>query len=175
MAEHHSELPCDGEGVCMVCKAKPSADETLNCNTCATPWHVACLSTRPESMAHALKWDCPDCSSLSLSPAAAAAAADQPTSDLLAAIRAIESDASLSDRDKAKRRQQLMCKQPHQPDHAAAAATSKNDLLDLIGGTLNCSICMQLPERPVTVRVINKKRFPFPFPVESWKYDKTTA
>lgn len=27
-----------------------------------------------------------------------------------------------------------------------------NDVLDLLDGSLNCSFCMQLPERPVTVR-----------------------
>ncbi|PON37625.1 Cdk-activating kinase assembly factor [Parasponia andersonii] len=147
-----SDLPCDGDGICMVCKAKPSNEESLTCNTCATPWHVTCLSSRPETMADALKWVCPDCSSLSKPNPVA----HHHSSDLVAAIRAIESDTSLTEREKAKRRQRLMCKRDEagpssEPDADAQGGPSNpNDLLDLLGGNLNCSICMQLPERPIT-------------------------
>ncbi|XP_024023698.1 E3 ubiquitin-protein ligase ORTHRUS 2 [Morus notabilis] len=158
----NSDLPCDGDGVCMVCKVKPSsmANETLTCNTCATPWHVPCLSRPPESMGDAVKWTCPDCSSLYSLPSSAAVTADQSTSDLIAAIRAIESDSSLTERQKAERRQELMCKcdrdgdgdakPPSSDGSGGSDANAGNELLDLLGGNLNCSICMQLPERPVT-------------------------
>ncbi|KAI6686763.1 hypothetical protein NL676_032676 [Syzygium grande] len=151
---HVSDLPCDGDGICMVCKGKPSADEALTCRTCATPWHVACLSSRPPTMADAVQWECPDCSLLLVAgpeppkPAAIAAGAGA-SGDLLAAIRAIETDDSLSELEKAKRRQELL-------SGGAGAAEGEdrkekgNGVLDILDGSLNCSFCMQLPERPVT-------------------------
>lgn len=40
------QLSCDNEGVCMACKTQTAEEEKLRCITCATPWHVMCLSTR---------------------------------------------------------------------------------------------------------------------------------
>lgn len=152
---HVNQLPCDGDGICMVCKLKPPTEETLTCKTCATPWHVACLSSgRPDTMADALTWECPDCSPNAVAvDAVPVAALSGGSADLLLAIRAIESDASLSEQEKAKRRQELLgglCG----PSDAAGEANlkkSNNDVLDIIDGRLNCSFCMQLPDRPVTV------------------------
>uniref|UniRef100_A0A803PIV9 RING-type E3 ubiquitin transferase n=1 Tax=Cannabis sativa TaxID=3483 RepID=A0A803PIV9_CANSA len=142
-----ADLPCDGDGLCMVCKIKPSPDETLHCHTCATPWHVACLSSRPETMGEALKWECPDCSPLSNPDPVPKPIAS--SSDLVASIRIIQADTSLTEREKAQKRQQLMCKR-EQDGPADGGPPKTNDLLELLGGNLNCSICMQLPERPVT-------------------------
>lgn len=146
---HDSDLPCDGDGVCMVCKTKPSENESLVCKTCATPWHVNCLSAPPDSMADAVNWECPDCS---LPPDAAVkqnASASLSSGDLISAIRAIESDSSLTDQDKAKRRQELLS--GGAKDIILEGINPDNDVLNILDGTLNCSMCMQLPERPVTV------------------------
>ncbi|XP_010249247.1 PREDICTED: E3 ubiquitin-protein ligase ORTHRUS 2-like [Nelumbo nucifera] len=157
-----SQLPCDGDGVCMLCKEKPPEEETLTCKTCATPWHVSCLSVRPESMASVLQWECPDCSpSVDGLPAASAGksvASSVPANsgDLIAAIRAIQADASLSEHQKAKKRQELLSRGTRSPDNEEAESEGKDkmvegkDVLDLLGGNINCSFCMQLPERPVT-------------------------
>ncbi|KAM3202781.1 E3 ubiquitin-protein ligase ORTHRUS 2 [Capsicum annuum] len=145
---HDSDLPCDGDGVCMVCKTKPSENESLVCKTCATPWHVNCLSAPPDSMADAVNWECPDCS---LPPDAAVkqnASASLSSGDLISAIRAIESDSSLTDQDKAKRRQELLS--GGAKDIILEGINPDNDVLNILDGTLNCSMCMQLPERPVT-------------------------
>ncbi len=173
-----SELPCDGDGVCMVCKAKPSEEEKLTCKTCVTPWHLGCLKTRPETLASALQWECPDCTSISGGDSAPVAAppAGVASDDLIAKIRAIEADVALTDREKAKKRQELMSGRACDDDEKKKKKTKKNkrkrgeeeeededddedvkeggdnDVLDLLDGSLNCSFCMQLPERPVTVR-----------------------
>ncbi|KAJ8769997.1 hypothetical protein K2173_009080 [Erythroxylum novogranatense] len=144
------ELPCDGDGNCMICKNKPPTEEILTCKTCATPWHASCLSSPPPTMAALLNWDCPDCSNPNPNPIPVAPTQASSTSDLIAAIRAIENDSSLSDLDKAKRRQELLSKgAPSSSDSAKVNATN-NHILDVLSGRLNCSFCMQLPERPVT-------------------------
>ncbi|PPR86207.1 hypothetical protein GOBAR_AA34486 [Gossypium barbadense] len=94
MAHDSVQLPCDGDGACMRCKVTPLAEETLTCSTCATPWHVACLASPPETLASTLQWQCPDCSGDPLP--SAAGALDGTSSELFAAIRAIESDESLN-------------------------------------------------------------------------------
>lgn len=75
-------------------------------------------------------------------------------------IRAIESNGSLTEREKAKRRQALMYKgaRPSDVDKDDDANPKKkemingdNDVLGILDNSLNCSFCMQLPERPVTV------------------------
>ncbi|XP_076896239.1 E3 ubiquitin-protein ligase ORTHRUS 2-like [Bidens hawaiensis] len=152
-----SDLPCDGDNRCMICKLTPPAEETITCKTCVTPWHVNCLSSRPKTLADAAQWDCPDCTSLvsSHAPPSAVATGSEPSDTLVAAIRAIESDASLSDQEKAKRRQQLLSgKGSDDGDDndkpVEVAGGSGNDVLKLLSGSFNCSFCMQLPERPVT-------------------------
>ncbi|KAL3500952.1 hypothetical protein ACH5RR_035401 [Cinchona calisaya] len=152
---HVSDLPCDGDGLCMLCNTKPPSDDTLTCKTCVTPWHLSCLSRPPLSMSDAALWDCPDCSD-SISnpspippPTAAAAASLSQSSQLIAAIRAIETDSSLSDQDKARRRQQLLSGDMS-PAVNNLTTERRSEVLDLLDQKLYCSICMQLPERPVT-------------------------
>ncbi|MCD7458823.1 E3 ubiquitin-protein ligase ORTHRUS 2 [Datura stramonium] len=146
---HDSNLPCDGDGVCMVCKTKPSENESLICKTCATPWHVNCLSAPPDSMSDAVNWECPDCSlPADVAVNQNAAASSSSSGDLIAAIRAIESDSSLTEQEKAKRRQELLS--GGAKDSTADRVNPDNDVLNILDGSLNCSMCMQLPERPVT-------------------------
>ena len=150
MAQQVYDLPCDGEGTCMACKNKPTAEESLTCKTCATPWHVACLSVRPNSLADTLQWDCPDCSMLSANPVPVSGTGESSSSGgLITAICAIESDSSLTEREKAKRRQQLLCKDAG-PSDDKEVTNGDNNLLSILDG-LNCSFCMQLLERPVSV------------------------
>ncbi|KAL6177710.1 hypothetical protein ACLB2K_049234 [Fragaria x ananassa] len=143
---HVIHLPCDGDGVCMLCKTTPSDEDRLTCKTCATPWHVSCLSSRPESLASTLHWECPDCSSLTGNTPAVKSAV---SGDLIAAIRAIEADAALTEQQKACKRQELMSgKAQQEEDEGGAGRKGVND--GVLDGIFNCSFCMQLPERPVT-------------------------
>ncbi|CAL5406409.1 unnamed protein product [Camellia sinensis] len=100
---HSSNLPYDRDGICMIYKKKSAGDETITCKTCVTPWHVTCLSTPPQTLADTVQWECPDCSvivdpNLIDKPAAGS----ESSGDLIAAIRAIESDQSLTMQEKAK-------------------------------------------------------------------------
>ncbi|GAU48818.1 hypothetical protein TSUD_99900 [Trifolium subterraneum] len=134
-------LPCDSEGICMVCKHKPLETETLVCRTCVTPWHVPCLPLVPTTI---LDWECSDCSQTidNSNNGVGDVPAPPIAGDLVSAIRAIENDTSLTDQEKAKKRQELVgggC--------SKSTGETNNSLLD---GRVNCSFCMQLPERPVT-------------------------
>ncbi|EOX99609.1 SRA-YDG - like 2 [Theobroma cacao] len=153
-----SQLPCDGDGICMICKNKPSPEDTLTCKTCATPWHVTCLpsSARPQTIAEALRWDCPDCS-LTDHPHPPIAEKTGSSDELVAAVRAIQSDDSLTELEKARRRQELVSgggARSSSDDGEKAknkeGINDDNDVLAILDENINCSICMQLPERPVT-------------------------
>ncbi|KAJ1388572.1 Zinc finger, RING-type [Sesbania bispinosa] len=60
-----AQLPCDDKGVCMVCKSLPTKEGKLVCFTCETPWHVACLSSLPPTLASTIKWSVETDASLS--------------------------------------------------------------------------------------------------------------
>ena len=110
-----------------------------------------CPTVRPKSLADTLQRDCPDCSLLSANPVPFSDAGESSSSGgLIAAICAIESDSSLTDREKAKRRQQLLCKDAGPSDHKEVT-NGDNNLFSILDGLLNCSFCMQLLERPVSV------------------------
>uniref|UniRef100_A0A0D3G277 RING-type E3 ubiquitin transferase n=1 Tax=Oryza barthii TaxID=65489 RepID=A0A0D3G277_9ORYZ len=144
------DLPCDGDGVCMVCRvASPPEVDLLRCSTCATPWHSPCLS-KPPALADAAQWSCPDCSgdSTDAPPPAPAPLAPGSAGQLVAAIRAIECDATLSDQEKARRRQELLGGAA--PAGADADDDEGDDVLEVIGKNFSCAFCMKLPERPVT-------------------------
>ncbi|XP_042500274.1 E3 ubiquitin-protein ligase ORTHRUS 2-like [Macadamia integrifolia] len=161
MAEtQRRQLPCDAGGTCMLCEKVPADDDKLICNTCATPWHLSCLWFRPETLGFVLQWDCPDCV-----PAAgdvpappvvgvsSVSGASGTSGELIAAIRAIEADVSLSEQEKARKRQQLLSKSSPDLDDGKSKKNESNgekDVLGILDESLNCSICMQLLERPVT-------------------------
>ncbi|KAK1318336.1 E3 ubiquitin-protein ligase ORTHRUS 2 [Acorus calamus] len=154
---HVSDLPCDGDGMCMLCKEKPPEEERLLCRTCVTPWHVACLTVKPETLASVADWECPDCSAPPptadagiLAAAAAAAgvtgASAGSSGELIAAIRVIEADATLSEAEKARRRQRLLG-----GDGGAEGEVQTRGC----GGesdcaSFRCSICIEILDRPVT-------------------------
>ncbi|KDP37905.1 hypothetical protein JCGZ_05344 [Jatropha curcas] len=143
---HDIQLPCDGDDVCMKCKAKPPAEETLTCSTCITPWHVACLSSPPETLASTLQWECPDCSGEAIVTTAVVGSGNE----LVAAIKEIEADAKLTEKEKARKRQELMSGKMEEEDLKKKGKERVNEMLIVLGDNINCSFCMQLPERPVT-------------------------
>ncbi|KAK1566547.1 hypothetical protein Q3G72_001264 [Acer saccharum] len=156
---HVSQLPCNGDGMCMQCRETPRDEEKLHCKTCATPWHVTCLVSPPDSLASTLQWDCPDCTGNDLSSSAIPAGNDASTGGIVAEILAIEADSSLTASEKARRRQELMSGNAGSDDGDATESKkgkekvvdeSENDVLEIFGESLNCSFCMQLPDRPVT-------------------------
>ncbi|WVZ62651.1 hypothetical protein U9M48_012371, partial [Paspalum notatum var. saurae] len=142
------DLPIDADGVCMVCRATaPPEVEVLRCSTCATPWHTPCLSKPPPALSDAASWSCPDCSG---DAAPVAPAAPVAGGELVAAIRAIEADATLSDQEKARRRQKLLAGSAGEDENENVNDAAGNDVLDIIGKTFSCVFCMKLPDRPIT-------------------------
>ncbi|XP_013712639.1 E3 ubiquitin-protein ligase ORTHRUS 2-like isoform X2 [Brassica napus] len=142
------QLPCDADDVCMRCKSKIPSEECLTCSTCVTPWHVSCLRSRPATLASTQSWECPDCSG-DVDPAPAPASGLDPSnSSLVAAIREIEADASLNEAQKAKKRQQLVSGKAVEEEKKEEQQS--DDFLVSLRKNVSCSICLQLPERPVT-------------------------
>lgn len=147
-----SQLPCNGDGVCMICKQTPSEAENLTCKTCVTPWHASCLATPPPTLASTISWECPDCSALPGDGKVAPVVRSESDGGLVAAIRAIEADSSLTEQQKANKRQELLSgKVISEENEKEKNGKEKNDLLKTLNSSINCSFCMQLPERPVTV------------------------
>lgn len=144
------QLPCDGDGVCMKCKATPSEEEQLICKTCVTPWHAPCLASPPESLASTVQWECPDCSTMAGGDGenTVTAAGGGPSDGLVAAIREIEADASLTEQEKAKRRQELVSGRTVMEE---GSGNADEGVLGILDDSLKCAFCMQVPERPVTV------------------------
>lgn len=153
-----SDLPCDGDGVCMVCKKKAPELEAVTCRTCATPWHVPCLSTPPKTLSSIAEWQCPDCFfPPGGAPATLPGGAGGSSGDLIVSIRAIQADESLTEQEKARRRQELMSGvaaregNRGEDEEDAKKSGGENDVLGLLDDKFSCSFCMQLPDRPVTV------------------------
>ncbi|KAK1373260.1 hypothetical protein POM88_029453 [Heracleum sosnowskyi] len=121
-------LPCDSNGECMVCKKATWEEETLTCNTCATPWHLPCLGT--SMPAHTSYWECPDCFSL-------------PNQS----ISHIAPTVDLSKHFKGKTKEHLITLPNFKEDDVA----NNNQVLELFEESLKCSFCMQLPQSPVTI------------------------
>ena len=161
--ETMADLPCDADGKCMLCKIVPPDSDVILCNSCVSPWHMRCLNPPMESVPHG-DWECPDClpTLASSVPSVVGTPVVPPVEDnLVSMIRAIQADSSLTEDEKAKRRQELMTEGLH--DNAEATATTangdakgangkkRNATLEMLDQNLDCSICMQLAERPVTV------------------------
>ncbi|KAL6559709.1 hypothetical protein OROGR_004826 [Orobanche gracilis] len=158
MVKVSPQLPLDSEGACMLCKTQPPKEATLTCTTCATPWHVDCLSVLPETMKSTLKFECPDCSGDGLN--GVPAPMDLEKKDLFTRIKEIEADDTLLEKEKARRRQELLGgKMEGSGDGKGNGEMGEEkdetsvDVLGVLGESFKCSYCMELPERPVTVLI----------------------
>lgn len=127
-------LPCDSNGDCMVCGEMTLEEDTLTCNTCATPWHIPCLGTALP--ADASYWDCPDCSSLPNQPISARCQST-PTVDA-------------SEYENGNRQKHLFNLHNFEEDDVLP----KNQVIELFEESLKCSFCMQLPQSPTTVMLL---------------------
>ncbi|ESQ46164.1 hypothetical protein EUTSA_v10000657mg [Eutrema salsugineum] len=146
------QVPCDADGSCMRCKSLIPPEECLNCSMCATPWHVACLRSPPETLALTQSWECPDCCGVMDLVPVSGLKPDGEGSSLVAAIRAIQADESLTEAQKAKKRQQLLSGKADEEDDDDddEKIADGDDVLAAIRINMNCTICKDLLERPVT-------------------------
>ncbi|CAI7836097.1 unnamed protein product [Closterium sp. NIES-53] len=186
---------CGTDGVCMQCNTLPPDDRVLVCDACRGEWHMPCL-VPPLTAAPAGTWHCPDCheveaamnrapggdgggdgraasdtadggaEALREADAAAATAGSGGEGELRARIRAIQSDASLSDAEKARQRQALVSRQATttasesgggtRADGAGATARGANAAeaaeaaAACFSEAMKCPICHDLVDRPVT-------------------------
>jgi len=109
-------------------------------------------------MTSALQWKCPDCSDTPVAGKWPVPTVSGAAGELIAAIKAIEDDESLSEREKAKRRQKLLSgksgsgdNDDEKDDEEEEKLKDDNEILAILGENMKCSFCMQLPDRPVTV------------------------
>lgn len=154
-----ADLPCDGDGVCMVCKTVPPDSDVLLCNGCVSPWHMQCLNP-PLTAPPAGDWFCPDCSFSTADnqsePVVVNKSSGAPGDDLISQIRAIQADPKLSEDEKARKRQELMASGSSKQQESSGEVkgsnreAKRNKVLEMFDESLNCTFCMQLPERPVT-------------------------
>jgi E3 ubiquitin-protein ligase UHRF1 len=86
------------------------------------------------------------------STSAVAAGRSEEAGELIASIRKIEDDKSLTEQEKAKKRQKLLSGATAGPSPSDGdEKKEKNDVLDILDKELTCSFCMQMLDRPVTV------------------------
>lgn len=69
-------------------------------------------------------------------------------SDLVAAVQAIEADASLTEKQKARKRQELLSGKGKDEEDGDEES---NEVVDIINVNFKCCVCIQLLQRPVTV------------------------
>jgi len=110
------------KGVCMTCKETVREFETLLCKTCKISWHMPCLLLPPGTI---YDWECLDCS--------------EPID-----INIVATSPSLNDEEKAEICEELVVS-------STENNIGSNGVLDIFDHSINCSYCMELPERPVTV------------------------
>eukprot|EP00271_Cylindrocystis_brebissonii_P004415 TRINITY_DN16066_c0_g2_i1.p1 TRINITY_DN16066_c0_g2~~TRINITY_DN16066_c0_g2_i1.p1 ORF type:complete len:578 (+),score=66.66 TRINITY_DN16066_c0_g2_i1:38-1771(+) len=192
--EAGTQLPLNTEGECMRCYVRPEASECIICRSCGSPWHLACLTLdKPQSgSTEAEGWACPDCSPTDEPSAAKTFSAQNGTSSagasreafangalppngfslagtigrggLAARAREIQDDLTLTDEQKARRRQDLFTHTGEENEgeegkavtispfssRAAAKGEAENDGASMLDGKMNCTFCLQLVDRPVT-------------------------
>ena len=100
---------------------------------------MVCLASPPETLASALQWHCPDCSGNPLP--SAAAAVDGSSSELFAAIKATKADESLTEKEKARKRQELVngkVEEDGDKEKKGKEKEKESTVLDVLDGSLKC-------------------------------------
>ncbi|KAG6547454.1 hypothetical protein Mapa_010902 [Marchantia paleacea] len=155
------QMPCETlDGPCMVCKIVPPNHQVLICDGCGSGWHMQCLIP-PLDSAPDGEWKCVDCEPGTVPLAAGPAV---PENGMVAQVRAIQADSSLTEEEKARRIMNLHCPTALQIPRDTAISghgndgrerrsevrTKKNAAMDQLNENLKCMICLNLVDRPVT-------------------------
>ncbi|KAL4384243.1 hypothetical protein GQ457_15G007100 [Hibiscus cannabinus] len=156
------QMPGD-DAFCMLCNTGSNFGEALTlCGVCQAPWHQSCLGLSRES--HFISDDdsgCPECENR-----VAASSFAAPENTMISKILAIQADKSLTEEEKARKRQELVSgRSAVEPDDKGEENKGKVDTLKdkakvttkpnkgvskVSDESFNCSICLNMPERPVT-------------------------
>ncbi|KAL2650224.1 hypothetical protein R1flu_018352 [Riccia fluitans] len=163
------QMPCETlDGPCMICKVIPPSDRVLICDACGSGWHMNCLIP-PLDKAPDGEWICVDCEPGTFTSDATPAVVAPPSSgasennSIVAQVRAIQADSSLSDTEKAKRIMKLHCPTAFQtpgnddndddsnagPADSEGMGSSKANE-NFLNENLKCMICLHIVDRPVT-------------------------
>ncbi|XP_059289292.1 E3 ubiquitin-protein ligase ORTHRUS 2-like isoform X2 [Lycium ferocissimum] len=134
-------------GVCMLCKETPSREKTVTCITCVMPWHMNCLENPPVTLTSVVNFKCPYCAGVGLGGASLGG-------ELVAKIREIEADISMTEEEKSRKRQDIVSGKQLQinenENENEEAEDEERDVLALLGESIKCPFCYMLPDRPVT-------------------------
>ncbi|XP_022737361.1 E3 ubiquitin-protein ligase ORTHRUS 2-like [Durio zibethinus] len=173
----------DDDDLCMSCKTKINPRENfMPCIFCEAPWHMDCLILTRQSLAYPDDyWFCPECdkrikdddegivifSSMTMSKKEGASSSSHSPGEntMIAKILAIQADKSLTEEEKARKRQELVSgkaveteeadgeknkskgkwkgkeKTRVEPEYQASEASDES---------FNCSICLNMLDRPVS-------------------------
>lgn len=134
----------------MLCKETPSQEKRVTCVTCVTPWHMDCLENPPVTLSFVVNFECPDCAGTGLTGAAAPPPASA-GGELVAKIREIEANTSMTEEEKAKRRQEIVSGKQHQNNENEEDENEEKDVLAVLDESIKCPFCYMLLDRPVTV------------------------
>ncbi|EOY22658.1 PREDICTED: E3 ubiquitin-protein ligase ORTHRUS 2 isoform X1 [Theobroma cacao] len=163
---------CDPTGRCMLCKTWPDEEDIIDCIICKTPWHLTCLIAVRESLAlEDIGMGCPDCDdnnnptkeelAVVVDEATVTGGASSSSGDtIVAQIMAIQADGSLTEEEKARKRQELLSGRVAGPEKENGGKNKgkgkekmvegKCDALEVSDESFNCSICLKMLDRPVS-------------------------
>ncbi|XP_059289297.1 putative E3 ubiquitin-protein ligase ORTHRUS 4 isoform X6 [Lycium ferocissimum] len=145
-------------GVCMLCKETPSREKTVTCITCVMPWHMNCLENPPVTLTSVVNFKCPYCAGVGLGGASLGG-------ELVAKIREIEADISMTEEEKSRKRQDIVSGKQLQinenENENEEAEDEERDVLALLGESIKCPFCYMLPDRPVTANQEDRPDNPF--------------
>ncbi|XP_016563051.2 E3 ubiquitin-protein ligase ORTHRUS 2 [Capsicum annuum] len=145
-----NSLPIDGEGVCMLCKKTPLQEKIVTCITCVTPWHRDCMENPPVTLPSFVNFECPDCAGTGLE----GVTVPPPISvggDLVVKIREIEADTSMTEKEKARRRREIVSGKQIWINENEEDEGEEKDVLSVLGESIKCPFCYMLLDRPVTM------------------------
>ncbi|XWS51515.1 hypothetical protein CRYUN_Cryun12cG0182400 [Craigia yunnanensis] len=169
----------DGDDLCMLCKTKPNDGEKLMpCILCEAPWHMPCLLSLREFNSYSGDlWGCPECPNrikddkelVLLPPKNTAASSSFSPGDntMVAKVLAIQADESLTEEEKARKRQELLSERTVDPEEAQDGQKKKGkekwkgkektmvepiyEASEVCDESFNCTICLNMLDRPVTM------------------------
>ncbi|XVF54792.1 hypothetical protein PTKIN_Ptkin05aG0210100 [Pterospermum kingtungense] len=170
--DQQPQQPDDGDdnNLCSLCKTKTNnGKELMPCVLCEAPWHMTCLLSMREHFSYTDSFrGCPECPNrINLIPSdndddAAATSSSPGESTMVAKVLAIQADESLTEEEKARKRQELLSQGPVvEPKEAEDGEEKKGKgkgkekqkektKVESNDQSFNCSICLNMLDRPVS-------------------------
>ncbi|XVE63777.1 hypothetical protein DITRI_Ditri07aG0047100 [Diplodiscus trichospermus] len=162
--EQRRRLSHDDDDICTLCKTKATNGETLiPCTICQALWHQPCLVSARESFFHSsVELGCPECNNHFEDPDIDGSPSFSPGDcTTIAKILAIQADESLTEDEKARKRQELLSSRSVDEDGEkkngmeklkgkATTVVPNHEESKVSDESFNCSICLNMLDKPVT-------------------------